>query len=166
MGEYISSIPCILLVILVSVVPVLLPRFFHIQPSLGLCILYYLYFGHQVLNCFPYLFDCFFLVFLGIFEGFIISSNFLFVFSSISLREFFTSCLRVSIIFIRLLLKSISSNSYGLGCSSLAVACSLDCGVMLLFRLLEEFLHRRLPISSTPFLLSMGAGLLAGLQGP
>ena len=77
----------------------------------------------------------------------LISSNF--VFSSISLREFFTSSLKVFIIFIKLHSKSFSSTSR-LGWSSLPFVCPLDSRVtMLYFRMLEEFVHRHLPISSS-----------------
>ena len=101
-SEILSSISCILLVILVFVVLVHLPRF-SISSFPLVCFLHYLHFIFQVLNCFRYLFDC---VFLGIFERFIRFFYLLIVFS-VSLKQFFTSCLRCSIIFRMLHLKSI-----------------------------------------------------------
>ena len=78
----------------------------------------------------------------------VISSTFLLVFS-VSLKQLFISCLRSFIIFIMLCWKLISSTSSGIGYSNLLVVWSMDSGdVMLPFRLLEEFLHWCLPISS------------------
>lgn len=52
--EILSSISCNLLVMLVSVVPVRLPRFFHLQGSLSLCFLEQFYsVPSSVCFCFP-----------------------------------------------------------------------------------------------------------------
>ena len=64
-------------------------QIFYIHPSLDLCFLYYLHFCLKVLNCFHYLFDCFFRFSWVYLRDLLIFSNFLFVVSSISLREFF-----------------------------------------------------------------------------
>ena len=117
-------------------------QIFHIQNFLSSCFLYCLYFSLHVLNCFLHLLDCFFLVFLNFFDllissiGFfylLISSNFLFVFFSITLRECFISSLKVSIVLIKLCLKSFSSASSGLRWSSLPVMWPLGSGGTILF---------------------------------
>ena len=73
-------------------------------------------------------------------------------FSSISIRVFFTCCLRDSIAFI----KSIFSSSSVLGCSSPSVVRSLGYGVfMLVFRLVVEFLPWCLLISYRCYLMGL-----------
>ena len=66
--------------------------------SLGLCLIYCLNFSFQVLNNFFHMFYFFFLIF---FKGFAYVFHFLFVFSSISLREFLISSLRISNILLK-----------------------------------------------------------------
>ncbi|CAH6779574.1 4930512M02Rik [Phodopus roborovskii] len=58
----------------------------------------------------------------------LISSNILFVFSSISSRDCLTSSLRASIIFMMIIFKSFTSASSTLGCSGLVGVDSLDSG--------------------------------------
>ena len=77
------------------------------------------------------------------------SSNFLFVFSSISLKEFFISSLRASNILQKSFFRSFSSASSIVGCSSLAVVESLlFIGVVLLFVVMHVF-SPYLPIFSS-----------------
>ena len=63
-------------------------QIFHIQNSLGLCFLYYPYFSLQVLTYLLHLFVFSLFSWVSL-NDLLISSNFLFVFSSVSLREFF-----------------------------------------------------------------------------
>lgn len=104
-----------------SIVRVHLSRFFHCQNSLYLCFLYFSYFHFQEqfffsFNCtpspthppWPSLWDLF------------ISSNFLFVFSWISLRNVLIFSLRTSIFFINLVLNSFPCASGVLEYSELA----------------------------------------------
>lgn len=84
---------------------------------------------------------------MAYFRGFIAFFQFLFVFSSVSLRELFTSSLMGSKIFINLFLKSFYSEAFVFEQSSLAVEEQLGSGgATLFFMLLNVFLHKLLPI--------------------
>lgn len=89
-SEILTSISYILLVMLTSVFPVHLPRFFHLQDSPNLCFLHYFYFLFQVLNSFTYTFTCLLFVFFSLtfFKGITCSLLlFLFFWAEINSRK-------------------------------------------------------------------------------
>lgn len=144
--EIIFSISCIMLVMLTSVNPDHLPRYSNSK------IFYFVFFyiasvSFQVLNWL----NCLFYFLIGIFwislRDLLISSNFVSVLPLISLREIFTSSLRVSLSFIKLYLRLVSSV---LGCSGLGHVEILVSSVsILLFMFLNVFLPCHLPFSSS-----------------
>ena len=91
---------CILLVIPASVVPVHLPRFS--ISKIPLVFFFIAYIQSLSSKLFELFVDFFFLVLWFTLRDLLISYNFLFAFFSLSLREFFISSLRASIIFIKL----------------------------------------------------------------
>jgi hypothetical protein len=111
MSEILSSISCILLVMLASVFPVLFPRFYF----LSLCFLYCFYFYFWVLYSFVYFLHLFNCIFLYVFKGcicFLFKDLYLCCYIFQSLRDLFISSLQTSIIFLRFLRLDIRSFSF------------------------------------------------------